>query len=412
VIPVKKMKILTGAGAWGYGPCATLRLLLREIGVFAEVDFVGESVALDFALRHKTQFHRVFDSYPTIQENYDLVISVMEPDILLWAYKQDIPSVSIDNLYWMWEWEEPLLQSSVSVIDKEESFGEIRNKLQHFGEYFDYSVMYTLAQKVFLQKFDQGLPASLEGFADKIQFVDPMVDLSYRKALPHRNTILISFSGMINPYVTELDLIVYLFVVRSILREGLDRYGTGHEMVYAVHESLADTVKKVFRTENVYALTHPEFLQRLDDCLLVIAPAGMATMFECLAYEVPLLVLPEQHDGNYTNYMTLYRNGVSDAADWEAFPELMLSTRVPEARQFKIEDFYRRYMDELTGAASTLLRELSALAGKTLGEIATADASRDFARAQTAKLSHVVGEFKGVQQIAEAIKGLVQMSGF
>ena len=148
------MKILTGAGAWGYGPCATLRLLLREIGVFAEVDFVGESVALDFALRHKTQFHRVFDSYPTIQENYDLVISVMEPDILLWAYKQDIPSVSIDNLYWMWEWEEPLLQSSVSVIDKEESFGEIRNKLQHFGEYFDYSVMYTLAQKVFLQKFE------------------------------------------------------------------------------------------------------------------------------------------------------------------------------------------------------------------------------------------------------------------
>lgn len=67
-------------------------------------------------------------------------------------------------------------------------------------------------------------------------------------------------------------------------------------------------------------MTHPEFLQRLDDCLLVIAPAGMATMFECLAYEVPLLVLPEQHDGNYTNYMTLYRNGVSDAADWEAFP--------------------------------------------------------------------------------------------
>ncbi|GJM74121.1 hypothetical protein HMSSN036_63370 [Paenibacillus macerans] len=49
---------------------------------------------------------------------------------------------------------------------------------------------------------------------------------------------------MINPYVTELDLIVYLFVVRSILREGLDRYGTGHEIVYAVHESLADTVKK------------------------------------------------------------------------------------------------------------------------------------------------------------------------
>lgn len=405
-----KLRIIASAGAWGYGPCATLRLLGDDLREFAALDFVGESVALDFATKHSEQFNHIYTDYDQLPDSYDLVISIMEPDVLIWGYQRGIPSVSVDNLYWMWEWNDAVFDSVMNIMTGGSTKGisEIREPLKQIGNYADYSVMYTLSDIVFFQRFGRQIPAALESFKEKIRFVEPLVDLSFQaKGQTGKDTILVSFSGMINPYVTDFDLYTYILTVSRILRPCLDQYNKTYRFVYTVPDELLNVARKVFQTNEVYSLSHPEFLQMLNRTLLVLAPAGMATMFECLAYGVPLLTLPEQHDGNYTNYVTLFNGGSHVEHDGSSalYPELMLSTRMTEARSFDIGEYYSVYQNELTKSSSDLFEEMSAVVSRTISDVSEAGLSEQLAARQKHGVRSIVGEFQGTQQIISEIKG-------
>ncbi|MNJ36715.1 hypothetical protein D3C77_315130 [compost metagenome] len=406
---VALVRIITSAGAWGYGPCSTLRLLLSELISLGIVDFVGESVALDFALKHENQFNMIYSDYDQLPTNYDLAISVMEPDLLIWAKKHHIQSVCIDNLYWMWDWNDDLfdLVTRTTCDNLPQGIVGIRNELKPLGNYAYYSTMYTLSDKVYLQRFYSQIPANLDRYRDKIEFIEPIVDLSYKeKRIPEKHKILISFSGMINPYVNSFHHFVYICSIHRILRDTIEKNREHIEFVVAAHASFIDSVKNVFNTDQAYSFDHPQFLNTLNDALLVIAPAGMATMYECLAYEVPLMILPEQHDGNYTNYITLFGEGTdsSTGAISEYYPEMMLSTRFIEAQKFEIETFYKFYLNQLTKPKSPLFEELSLLANEIVMKVSDKQASLHLASEQRRRVCHIIGEFRGIDQLITSIK--------
>jgi len=411
---MKRMNIIASAGAWGYGPCATLRLLLDRLTEFANVDFIGKSVALDFAYKHASQFKNLYNDIRHLKRKYNLAISIMEPDILLWSKKYGILSISIDNLYWMWTWDDSLLkyvQEMTKKIDSSTDITEIRKILRAKGEYADYSVMYTLSDKIYWQKFCMQFPDNLKLYKEKIEFINPIIEnISYTNGNKKRDKILVSFSGMINPYVDDGDLYVYLLMVKKILDKAEKKIGNKLPFIFTVHESMLTAAGKIFYPHDVYSFSHPQFINALNTSLLVIAPAGMATIYECLAYNTPFFILPEQHDGSYINYKALCDSSREREENIfrRYFPEALLSTRIKKARDFDIANFYKFYLNEIIKEQSPWFKEVSSLLLDVIDKTETEELSNIFAARQRDIVSDIVGDFNGVEQFIQSLMKLMK----
>jgi len=404
---MRRIKIITSAGAWGYGPCSTLRVLLSSLSEFAEVDFVGQSVALDFALKHKDQFANVYYDYGQLETNYDLALSILDVDLLLWSKKFDIPAISIDNLYWLWDWNCELFEATtklVESIDLNTDLNSMREALSFFGRYSDFTAIYTASEIVLWQRFRTDFPAKLHQFNNKVRCIDPLIDKSCEVIKPNvKNKILVSLSGMINPYVGISELHTYMSYVMRLLSNAIEKYEK-LEFVFAVHDSVCEDAKKIFRTEKVYSFGHSEFINALSESLALIAPSGMATIFESLAYGVPMFTLPEQHDGNFSNYYSLWKSSNEHDIDVfrEIFPEAMLSTRFEDSRNYQISDIYDFYKIEQMKCGSELIKSISETLANFIGNCIAN--SHLMALCQKERVLNVIGNFDGVQQAVEIVR--------
>ncbi|RDY32018.1 hypothetical protein [Lachnotalea glycerini] len=398
-------RIISSAGAWGYGPCATLVIIIKKLSIVYEIDFVGNGVALEYAYMHKNLFKKIYKDIEEVKNEYDLAISIIEPTILLWADYYNIDSICVDNLYWLWDWNEDFLDKIDGGIFNIESINDItliRELTGKITKYGDYSFMYSLPKKVFLQGFTSDIPDNLNRYRNNTELVEPILDISFKKKVK-KDKILVSCSGMKNPYVSGEDIIIYIKLIKELFKDVIN-----DNFIFAIPEEYIEISKEILEYENIYCFTHGEMLEKINEAVILFAPAGMATMFESIAYNTMFYTLPEQHDGNYSNYKTFcdtcsYLSGCDIKKN---FPQLMLGSRINEAQHYAIDEFYKYYSRILRGENKSLINILKEDINKFFKQEKFYEKIDQYTLEQEKSAIKLNGQYQGVNQIITFVETL------
>jgi hypothetical protein len=154
--------------------------------------------------------------------------------------------------------------------------------------------------------FSQGNPQTVLETKKKSTNVGSVVDLSYRKDFVERDTIIISLSGGISPANSLESAVQYANMIVDMVLEGSSTFFSSKKIVITGHPDVIKNINKPHRVGvELKSLTHPNFLKELNRAIAVFAPCGFTTVYEALAYRVPVVFLPENHNGHVYEYLTI-----------------------------------------------------------------------------------------------------------
>lgn len=334
------MRILTSAQPFGYGPASKLVTLAKWLRPQADyhIDFLGDDVALTYVLQNSLYFNNIFEysgEYPNHAE-YDLVISVMNPYIVIWAWIHNIKSIYVDSLFWFWNWDESRFDHLESIIEElksvnkiDEAWALVKDVDPHDMQY----IAYKLTNKSLVQKFsfEADQKAQKDKFRDNLEitYIDPVIDISKRKSNKERNKVIVSLSGLLSPLNREKEALRYSSLVMNLLDEMIGDLPDNVEVFLTTNPNVITKIRPINERINLVSLSNNAFLELLNETVILFAPAGITTLLESLSYDVPIFFLPEQHDGHYKNYMRL-TNALSER---EAFPEILFNTRIVRSEE-------------------------------------------------------------------------------
>lgn len=328
VIMEKSLKLLCGAQAFGFGPISKLSTIVKHLQRDnINIDFYGEGAALQFAQKNikiDTFIHSLEHCKPL---DYMGVLTVMNPELAAWGYYYNIPIIAVDSLYWFWQWTEKEKKIIRESLQDKKQTGSCQQFIEYIRSLPDHMQQYALhlmADKSFVQKYPGGKRKQEEPEINTIS-VGPIVDLTYLENVK-RDTITISFSGMFNPLVNKNQLVIYLKLCAMILKEALMKLAMKFKIVITVNLAVYNEAKSIF-SEEVVCYSHKEFLQQLNKSVVMIAPAGITTIYECIVYKTPILFLPEQHDGHFKNYLHFSQSMNNIELFRNIFPESLLNFR-------------------------------------------------------------------------------------
>lgn len=305
--------ILTSAEAFGYGPCSKLVTVVRALRKEfpnAKVDFLGEGAALTFAIQNDEIFHFVKEyngAYPDARD-VDIVISVMNPYMVIWGWFNRKRSIYVDSLYWFWKFENDSMERLEKVVEEltnAQSIDEVWSLTKDISSHSLHYIAHRLSSISCSQIFYEGNRAA-DKFRSKIQTipVNPIVDVSFRRNT-NKDTILISLGGLLSPLNREREALSYVKLILKITEDFISEASKKYNIVLATNPEVARLIDAVPKNVTVTSLSQKEILEIMNRSALVLTPAGLTTIYECLSYGAPIFVLPELHDGHYPNFLGL-----------------------------------------------------------------------------------------------------------
>jgi len=310
----KQVRIFASAEAFGYGPCSKLVCIVKELRHDIRdyrIDFLGEESALSFALQNNHLFNSVKEyngTYPDYND-FDVILSVMNPYAILWGWFHRKKCIYVDSLYWFWKFEKKnyeKLESVIYQLTNAESIDEvwalIKDVTGHHLHYIAHRLS-TISCNQYFSDIDQK-PDIFRKNIKNIVNVNPIIDRSYRQKV-ERDTILISLGGLLSPLNREKEAQAYINLVFKITEDFLLEASKQYKIIFTVNPEISKLIKHVPQNITVMSLSHDEMLKTINRSILVLTSAGITTMYECLMYGTPFFVLPELHDGNYPNYLRL-----------------------------------------------------------------------------------------------------------
>lgn len=334
------MRILSSSQSFGYGPSSklvTLAKWLKPNGKFY-IDFLGDDVSLTYVLQNSVYFNKIIEykgEYPN-PKNYDLVVSVMNPYIVIWAWINNIKSIYVDSLFWFWNWDESRFTHLESIIEElrsvnniDEAWALVKDISPHDMQYIAYKLTnLSLVQKFSFEKISE---ENVDKFRKslKVNYIGPIVDINKKKDTKIRNKIVISLSGLLSPLNREKDALRYSTLVMNLLDEVIGELPENIEVFLTTNPNVITEIRPINERINVVSFSNNAFLEILNETILLFAPVGITTLYESLTYNVPIYFLPEQHDGHYKNYLMLTDNG----KEKESFPELLFNTRISRTEE-------------------------------------------------------------------------------
>lgn len=334
------MRILSSAQSFGYGPASKLVTIAKWLRPHKNyhIDFLGDDVALTYVLQNSLYFNNIFEysgKYPN-HRDYDMVISVMNPYTIIWAWINNIKSIYVDSLFWFWNWDENrfshldnVITELKSVNNVDEVWALVKDVEPHDMQY----IAYKLADLALVQKFsfekDQQINHDKYRRDLKVTYIGPIIDDNKRRTDKNRNKVIISLSGLLSPLNREKEALRYSSLVMNLLDEVIGDLPDDIEIFLTTNPNVITEIRPINERINLVSLSNNAFLELLNETILLFAPAGITTLYESLNYDVPIFLLPEQHDGHYKNYLklTVDKNGK------EAFPELMFNTRLDRSEE-------------------------------------------------------------------------------
>lgn len=308
------IRILSSAEAFGFGPCSKLTCIvgkLKDAFPGSRVDFLGEGSAISFAFQNNHLFNTIteYDGvYPDANE-FDLVLSVMNPYAILWGWFNHKECIYVDSLYWFWKFEEgsfKKMESTIEQLTNANSIDEVWAIVKDVSGHNLHYIAHRLSTISCSQYFNSTKTETdiFRRNISNIVEVNPIIDLSYKKKA-EKDTILISLGGLLSPLNREKEALSYIRLVLKMMEGFISEASKRYKIVLATSAEIARSVQGINKDLSVVALSQEEMLKTIDRSVLVFTPAGITTMYECLMYETPFFVLPELHDGHYPNYLRL-----------------------------------------------------------------------------------------------------------
>lgn len=339
-------KVLIGAQSWAYGPAGKASAIahsMKNNNVVTEFVGTTTSYLLCDKSGHFDKLHECnsFADYEKLDEKqYSAVISVMDPFLALWAYKNNLPVYYADSMSWFWIW------------DKVEEVYGLLPKFKENGLNFGFSTLEKMkpdhrqlfAHIISERIYSQGRPQIVERTSHKAINAGSLIDLSYQKK-SLRDTVLISLSGGISP-ATNLDSAVnYANLVIDLLVDEIREWPLAKRFVITGHPDVIANIKSIDPSIELMALSHPQFLAELNRALVVFVPCGFTTVYESLAYGAPVVLLPENHNGHAYEYLTISQH----AEDKEkVFPHLLFTLKTASLDDIYTIEKSMKIIDEHT----------------------------------------------------------------
>lgn len=365
------MKALLTAQSFGYGPVSKLVViagLLRKIyGKEIILDFVGGNIAAVYAQQNNDRFDNIFtNSIESIKpEEYDFLISVMEPISIIWAKKHGLKSIYVDSLFWFWHWHlnkfKKLRDSVVRINELEASPSlELAKTIDNHSLQY---VAHMLSTVSLVQRFvlPNNETIHVDKMRDHMKYIatDSIIDTSYLEHNQERSNLLISMSGMLSPLNDEAHAQKYIKLIINLFSSVESFIPTSLDIYFTVNPSLINKVQHLNSRIKLVSLNKPEFLKLLNTTRLVFAPPGITTILECMAYGVPIAILPEQHYGHYPNYLRMSFNG-----EQHVFPNLLFNEVIdrqqnedPLIETNQLQDYVKSCVDNKSDVSFSKLRD-------------------------------------------------------
>lgn len=348
----KPTRIFATAEAFGYGPCSKLVCMVKELRnkiPDSRIDFLGEESALSFALQNNHLFNSVKEyngTYPDYND-FDLILSVMNPYAILWGWFYRKKCIYVDSLYWFWKFEEKNYEKLESIIDQltnaesiDEVWALIKDVTGHNLHYIAHRLS-TISCNQYFNDFDHETDIFRKNIKNIVN-VNPIIDGSCKQKV-ERDTILISLGGLLSPLNQEKEAQAYINLVFKITEDFLLEASKQYKVILAINPEVSKFIQEVPQNVCISSLTQEEMLKTINRSVLVLTSAGITTMYECLIYDTPFFVLPELHDGHYPNYLRLAggdKKKINEIA--EVFPNALINPLINNKQDSNPDDEIRK----------------------------------------------------------------------
>lgn len=394
-------KIIFGAQSWAWGPASKAEVIARYLKNDYNVFFCGTGTSYNFCKLSGT-FTDCYelaneDDYSEIDfSQFECAISIMDPFFALWANKYNVKLYWVDSMSWLWDWKmiEEIKFSYNELKDKEilAAFTIMKNMPPRSSKI----VGQLLSDKVFVQ----GNYFKESGQLQTTNYVSAIIDNSHITNNRKRNSVLISLSGQLCPVIDDNLAIQYTNIVLTMLQEFIEICNTKYRVVVAGNSQVLEQIDKL---ENVEYLTfaHKDFLIELNSTKAILCPCGFTTVYEAAAYKVPIMFLPENHEGHAYEY-NLITKEANDTERETIFPNLFLDASDKDVKNLiSSEDIMERlqacYCSILNSPDSLKRYQQKALEFIKLFE------DSDITEKQHELISKNIGGFTGVKEICDMI---------
>ena len=274
----------------------------RRSGTSSSIDLVVDGGAAHYAALSLVLSRCTQRDPCDLDSDYSLVVSVLEPSSLVWGRKRDIRTISVDNVFWHWRWDEDVIGAAEAVLEADLDVGATMAGLSALGSYAEYTPVYLAADQVLWQRVAPPNATLPDRMSSKGRFIQPIV----RPILPARkvNQVLLSLSGgLINPVATSVAWRTYLEILRLVVGPGLrTAERLGWQIVLAAPDVLRGVATETLGIAAT-AFDHAGFMAAMVESSAIAAPMGLATTIEAAQAGVAMFTLPEIHDGNAENYL-------------------------------------------------------------------------------------------------------------
>lgn len=309
------------------------------------------------------------------------VVAVMDAELAALAWRRGVPCFYVDSLFPMWRLSTAGRQLVLEMLEAgPQSWTRARwGQLSRHERVLAAHAASTLS---FVQVLGPGRAHDGLEHLFEVQTVEPIVDLSLRVPRP-RDTVLISLSGARMDGVRRTAYVEFVErLLVSVPSVDVSR------LVLVGPDGLRPLAEPfgAFRT-----LAFDDMLAEYNRARVVVAPPGLTTLFEAMAYGAPVVFLPEQHQGHVHNLGQLRAAETAPSA----FEGALLTEEGGSAyRSDRLGALAEGRDPELERALKHRFR--SAVTRCLL-------APEVEARRQFEALREVVGEFRGAAQIAAQI---------
>lgn len=346
--------ILITAQSFGYGPSSKAVTIASEFKreyPDIKLTFVGNGTSLTFVRENKLVFDEINEVKDTNTldnlidtTKYDHVISVMEPITALLANKKKLSVSYVDSLYFFWNWKDILLRMTPKDLKanfEDKGYSQCLGKLLTMHPHEMQLVGHLLSTQSFVQRFP-GFERYdiLSKEIGHIVPIGPIINLN--KVSPQeKDLLLISFCGQLSPVVDLSMAINYATLCLDLINGGLEKIKHNITPLIVGNPIVMNKLRKHTSLETV-SLSHDEYLCALNRAVGLIVPVSITSIYEALAYNVPVVFLPEQHDGHGPNHMRLAKANEGQQSH-NCFPGVLFYERFPHLKELPEEGTVKIY---------------------------------------------------------------------
>ena len=304
-----KPLLAVAAQSFGYGPCSKLATILEFLNPNAT--FYGDTTSLTFAELNKSIFRSrvkmLSNEYFHIPfGKYDYSISVMDYDFAIAAWWSNNKYVYVDSLFWFWDWSK-IKGNKIKTFDKLKEKGDLGEFLKEWNTVEPHSRQYYAhhySARSIIQKYANN-SEHIKMFPEK-KFVEvgPIINNVLKKKTT-RKKIVVSYCGLLSPLVNKQRALEYIGLTKKLLDGFLPK--NKNNTIFLVNPELKQDCVKFLTYGKVQSLSHKSTLRLLNKTKVLILPPSITSILESIEYGVPVVLLPEEHDGHYPNYLELKR---------------------------------------------------------------------------------------------------------